>query len=153
MSRNSGRYLYCELCCSLYERRRVGCPCDGARQRRKQERELKQQAEKVVKSSGGSASALPVEKKFGLPPGGYKKMREAQGDMCAICGGKNYRGRRLVVDQDQVSGKIRALLCGHCNAGLGMLQDSPELCQRAAEYVERHRVEGVEYPNFKPRGS
>jgi len=59
-------------------------------------------------------------------------MVETQGGQCAIC---SRVPTKLVVDHDHRSGRIRGLLCGPCNLGLGHLRDQPVLCERAADYL------------------
>ncbi len=49
----------------------------------------------------------------------YDKMLEVQKGVCFICGGVNYDGMRLAVDHNHKTGKIRGLLCRHCNFKLG----------------------------------
>lgn len=44
----------------------------------------------------------------------------------------------LAIDHDHMTGKVRALLCGDCNAGLGLFRDNVELLNLAKEYLERH---------------
>lgn len=65
----------------------------------------------------------------------YDLMFEAQGGMCAICGGVNASGKRLAVDHDHVTGEIRSLLCSRCNLGLGYFQDNPTLLANARSYL------------------
>jgi len=50
---------------------------------------------------------------------------------CVICGDQT----KLVVDHDHVTGKVRGLLCNHCNRGLGHFRDSPMLLEFAAQYL------------------
>ena len=50
---------------------------------------------------------------------------------CVICGACC----KLVVDHDHKSGKIRGLLCSHCNRGLGHFRDDPELLEFARMYL------------------
>ena len=52
-------------------------------------------------------------------------------DECVICGSKE----RLVVDHDHVTGKVRGMLCNHCNRGLGHFRDDPMLLEFAAQYL------------------
>ena len=50
---------------------------------------------------------------------------------CVICGNEE----ALVVDHDHQSGKIRGMLCNHCNRGLGHFRDDPMLLEFAAQYL------------------
>jgi hypothetical protein len=50
---------------------------------------------------------------------------------CAIC---NTEGK-LVVDHDHGTGKIRGMLCHHCNRGLGHFRDDPALLDFAVQYL------------------
>ena len=50
---------------------------------------------------------------------------------CVICGME----AKLVVDHDHVTGKIRGMLCNHCNRGLGHFRDDPALLEFAAQYL------------------
>ena len=51
---------------------------------------------------------------------------------CVICGSDE----PLVVDHDHKTGKVRGMLCNHCNRGLGHFRDDPELLQFAAIYLQ-----------------
>ena len=50
----------------------------------------------------------------------------AQGGRCAICGvlEEDAPRRILVLDHDHAGGQPRALLCHHCNCGIGMFSTS-----------------------------
>lgn len=75
---------------------------------------------------------------YGLTPDQYLDMYDAQGGTCKICDapGESFGGRRLHVDHDHESGRVRGLLCGLCNSALGKFKDSPDLLRRAASYLE-----------------
>lgn len=73
-------------------------------------------------------------RRYGIDPGFYDYLLDQQNGRCAICGALPGR-RRLSVDHDHVTGKVRALLCGNCNRGLGYFQDSPEILAKAIEYL------------------
>ena len=46
----------------------------------------------------------------------------------------------LYVDHDHLTGKLRDLLCHHCNLLLGNAQDSVERLRLAIAYLQRHSV-------------
>jgi hypothetical protein len=60
-------------------------------------------------------------------------MLNNQNNACAICGAMD---RRFVIDHCHKTGIIRGILCHNCNAGIGMLQDSPEIISSALWYLE-----------------
>lgn len=64
----------------------------------------------------------------------FEEMRLAQGGGCAVCHDPE---RKLVVDHDHVTGRIRGLLCQPHNAALGVFGDSIEGLQAAIEYLKR----------------
>jgi hypothetical protein len=68
----------------------------------------------------------------------WKQKAEAQENKCAICNKECITGKRLAVDHDHETGVIRDLLCSNCNQGLGKFQDSPQLLDKAAEYLRKH---------------
>jgi hypothetical protein len=57
------------------------------------------------------------------------------GKACVICGDLE----NLVVDHCHESKRVRDVLCGRCNLGLGLFRDNPLALRVAAEYVEAHK--------------
>jgi hypothetical protein len=76
-------------------------------------------------------------RKYDLTVEGYEALVAEQGGVCAICGSPVPSGRekRLSVDHDHKTGKLRGLLCGGCNRGLENFRDNPGFLRRAAEYL------------------
>ena len=70
--------------------------------------------------------------KYGITQEEYEAMLSNQGHVCWIC--KEKGKRRLTIDHDHETGKIRGLLCCNCNFGLGFFNDDPGLLRRAAQY-------------------
>jgi Recombination endonuclease VII len=82
---------------------------------------------------------LQLQKEFGITLRQYTEMLLAQNGVCAICqGGPDAKSKKLAVDHDHRTGKIRSLLCRGCNVGIGNLKDSPELLIKAAQYIKDH---------------
>jgi hypothetical protein len=64
----------------------------------------------------------------------YKRLADAAGDACMICGARDEK-RRPAVDHDHKTGLVRGLLCTRCNIGLGYFRDDLGLLQRAMDYL------------------
>lgn len=69
---------------------------------------------------------------YGISHDQYDAMLERQGGGCAVCG----KGRTLVVDHDHDTGKVRGILCGGCNRGIGQMGDDASRVLAAARYLE-----------------
>lgn len=68
-------------------------------------------------------------------------MFDAQDGRCAICGDKETYGegtRKLPVDHNHTTGKVRGLLCSACNLSIGKMKEDPVLFRKAALYLERY---------------
>jgi hypothetical protein len=48
---------------------------------------------------------------------------------------------KLVTDHNHKTGKLRGLICGLCNCGLGNFKDNPDILRKAALYLEEHANE------------
>lgn len=78
---------------------------------------------------------------YGLTIEQYK----ALGAACMICGAtedqrvqkKTGKPFRLAVDHDHDTGKVRGLLCGACNCGIGYFKHDEQLLAKAIEYLRR----------------
>jgi hypothetical protein len=80
---------------------------------------------------------------YGVTNDELEQMLIAQDGRCALCPrdiafDHPRRSRRPNVDHDHSTGKIRGLLCLPCNTGIGLLQDSPSLLEKAAAYLRKH---------------
>lgn len=88
---------------------------------------------------------LRFKRRYGITLDTYNTMLEEQKGVCKICGnpptGIHSSGapHRLHVDHDHKTGKVRALLCQHCNRGLGYFKDNSDLLIKASEYLDGYR--------------
>jgi hypothetical protein len=78
--------------------------------------------------------------KHGLTLDQYHAILERQDFGCAICGDDvvSCGTRQTHVDHDHETGKVRGILCGKCNTGLGKLGDGKHL-DAAVRYIARSR--------------
>lgn len=78
-------------------------------------------------------------KRYGLTPDTFAAMLAAQGDRCGVCR-ESFTGTRPPdIDHHHATGRVRGLLCGSCNRGIGLFQEDPERLRAAAAYLERHQ--------------
>src|SRR5262245_7137445 len=75
-------------------------------------------------------------RRYGLSLEEFRAILERQGNACAIC---RQSGVRLYIDHCHVTRRVRRLLCGKCNTGLGFFRDDPVLLRAAADYIEEMR--------------
>jgi hypothetical protein len=87
-----------------------------------------------------------LKTKYGLTPEQYARMLEDQNHACAICSRperssqtKKGEPKMLAVDHCHSTGKIRGILCSHCNRALGLFEDKIDLLQKAANYLQSHQ--------------
>lgn len=82
--------------------------------------------------------------KYGLSVEGYNELLESQNGVCAICQQPetfSIRGTvcELAVDHDHQTGKVRGLLCQHCNTAIGKFKEDPTLIRAAIDYLTLHQ--------------
>lgn len=83
---------------------------------------------------------------FGISVEDYMEIHRQQNGVCAICKRPETNVRFgkvqwLAVDHCHISNGRRELLCGACNAGLGLFSDDPDRMEIAAAYVRRHSAD------------
>ena len=78
-----------------------------------------------------------LRKRFGISLAVYHEIDAAQGGVCAICQKPEPVYRHLPVDHCHATGKIRGLLCSHCNKAIGSFGDDVSVLQRAIDYLSR----------------
>jgi len=81
---------------------------------------------------------LIIRNQYGITLEQYNTMLKAQNYKCAICGNEDeVEGRKLAIDHCHTTGKVRGLLCGKCNRGLGLFYDNQELLSNAIKYLTK----------------
>ncbi len=80
--------------------------------------------------------------KYKIESEDYDSLFESQDGVCAICGLPETEQRKgqikmLSVDHNHETGKVRGLLCGNCNIGIGNLQDNLDILASAVSYLQQ----------------
>jgi hypothetical protein len=90
-----------------------------------------------------------LKKSYGMTIDEYESLHDQQNGKCAICG--EYETMKikgitmsLAVDHCHNTGKVRGLLCHHCNKAIGAFKESTDLLLKAAAYLVR--TNGAESP-------
>lgn len=73
---------------------------------------------------------------YGMTVKQYEDMYKVQNGLCAICARINTSGKRMYIDHNHVTGKIRGLLCRKCNLLLGNAEDNIFTLIAAQDYLE-----------------
>lgn len=74
---------------------------------------------------------------YGITVSEYLEMFRVQNGKCKICGVPHLEADRgLFIDHSHKSGKVRGLLCFHCNSMLGHAKESTVTLKNAIEYIE-----------------
>ena len=77
-------------------------------------------------------------RKFGITLDDYNRILKSQNNRCAICNGTEtgrIASKYFAVDHCHTTGKVRGLLCNHCNTGIGHMKDDIELLEKAIAYL------------------
>ena len=80
---------------------------------------------------------------YGITLAQRDAMVEDQKGLCAICGdfmGTMKGQNKYNIDHDHRTGRVRAILCGACNRGLGQFKDSLARLELAASYLSKHNA-------------
>lgn len=91
----------------------------------------------VVRARKAANHEKRVQNVYGLEAGEYAQLYEFQGGVCALCRRSTGAARRLAVDHDHLTGKVRGELCKPCNTLLGHARDKTAFFLRCILYLRR----------------
>jgi DNA-directed RNA polymerase subunit RPC12/RpoP len=134
----------CKFCRSELAREYFKKPGVKERQRECRKALIKSSPEKyIAKRRANREKALEYKlmRDWGLSIEDYNSILKSQNGVCAICGKPEtwkQKGeiKRLVVDHDHTTGKVRGLLCHRCNLGVGTFNDNVAFLKNVIEYLE-----------------
>ena len=77
---------------------------------------------------------------YGLTEEDFNTLLKKQEYKCFCCSKehKEHKSERLFVDHCHTTGKIRGLLCHHCNFALGAAKDNIETLKNLIKYLEQN---------------
>lgn len=109
---------------------------------------LRSERRRIYREKGGAdrSYAQVLRDRHGITLEQYEQMVRTQGNRCAICrrpeAARNRNGapRRLAVDHDHGTGRIRELLCVRCNAVVWALEDNHTTLPVIQAYIDKHRA-------------
>jgi hypothetical protein len=111
--------------------------CDGKKGKNQADDKYCYRCKKIVAAEhSNGAHARAIFERYGLTSEDYDALYEFQGGRCALCRIATGKSRRLTVDHDHKTGKVRGLLCRPCNNILGMARDAISFFRRCIAYLE-----------------
>ena len=79
---------------------------------------------------------------YGLSLAQYNKMIAQQNNKCCICKTAFTIDKKnsIHIDHDHESGKVRGILCSHCNVLLGYAREDISILRSAIRYITKHKA-------------
>ncbi len=108
----------------------------------KNREKVKEQGRKRHKQNPKLQRNASLKYNYGITYDQYEEMSKKQNHSCAICKRTRKKlGKKLAVDHNHITGKIRALLCITCNLAIGYLftDKNTDIIKSALNYCEKHK--------------
>lgn len=145
-SKSSGYRSWCKTCDNINSRIQYNKDPQLRRDQRKEyyyenrEDEIQRRGE-FRKNNVDMHRSHKYRQLYGITLERFEEMRTSQKCSCAICGKheSQNKNKKLFVDHNHNTGKVRELLCHGCNTGIGLLQDDVDLLQKAMDYLIKHK--------------
>ena len=120
-----------------YHRKRRLDPLQRELDNKKQRERRKANPEKAKESSRKSEQSRRL-KTYGLTIEDYNSILTKQNYLCGICNTKLENNRLTHVDHNHITGKVRGILCHHCNILLGNARDDTNILRSAILYLKEN---------------
>jgi len=90
-----------------------------------------------LRRNGGSRN-YHFRRRYGITGADADALIEQQGGICPLCQEvpRDKLKNKWHVDHDHETGRIRGMLCHHCNTALGNFRDDVKILARAIKYLE-----------------
>jgi len=83
-----------------------------------------------------------LRRQYGITPEDYEALLRAHDGRCWICG-REPTNRRLHVEHDHKTDRVRGLACWSCNTLLAKAQDNPKTLLSAALYLLSEEAQDI----------
>ena len=80
-----------------------------------------------------------IKRNYGITVDDYDAMYGEQNGLCLGCQRSN-KGSRFHIDHCHETGEVRGLLCGRCNAALGLVDDNIGTLANLIHYLSRGKT-------------
>lgn len=91
-----------------------------------------------IRRNGGNRK-YHLKRRYGITSQEAEALKATQGGLCAVC----RKAEATQVDHDHETGRVRGILCLHCNAGMGAFRDDPRLIYHAIDYLSTIPIEDL----------
>lgn len=91
----------------------------------------------AMRKRARSAKWARIKKEYGMDEQGILSLLETQHHRCAIC--ESNISEKYHIDHCHASGKVRGLLCGRCNQGIGLMREDENILLAATAYIRKHK--------------
>ena len=109
--------------------------CSAAATKRYNNSEKGKAATKAAREHKLSLERRYNFKRYNITAEEFTKLELSQSGVCKICNQPSNRKQLLNIDHDHTTGKVRGLLCWHCNLALGHFKDNVDSILAAAKYL------------------
>lgn len=95
-----------------------------------------------------------MKRTYGIGLEEYHRLLQEQNGCCAVCktaATASKKSRRLCIDHDHDSGKVRGLVCDRCNMLLGKSTEMLDILKSAVQYLERQTETNQCHNSFAAR--
>lgn len=95
----------------------------------------KRRARYYAKYKDTSIKNYGLIRKYGIDIDKFNEMLEETNGVCQICGNDM---KKVVIDHNHRTGKVRGIICGHCNSLLGFAKDDIKTLEMCIKYLEKN---------------
>ena len=74
-------------------------------------------------------------REYGISVEKYQELLKQQGGLCKICKQLETQQRKLSIDHNHKTGKVRGLLCNRCNVAIGLLNEDIGIIHNVIIYL------------------